>query len=152
MWRRTIQLIAGQLCHPLLFKDYDVAYKVAENYVTMRIEDSTEECRQYHFDRLSIRMMPEYLVENKNHVWKCQRLPEIITNWAKLKNIKDENFNTFQLLLLFVTSERGIRTPRWNIYASAWGIKDLNKDTITLRDKLNDIKLIPSPVIKQVVY
>ena len=60
MWTRMIQLIANQLCHPLLIKDYDVAYKVAKNYVTMRIEDSTEECRQYHFVRLSIRMMPEY--------------------------------------------------------------------------------------------
>ena len=134
MWTKIIQLVADQLCHPLIIRDYDVAYKVAENYVSMRIEDSTEECRHYHFDRLTIRMMPDFL---------CRE--------TKKKNIKDEQFNTFQLLLSFVTSERGIRTPRWNIYASAWGIKDLNKDKITLRDKLNDIKLIPAPVIKQIV-
>ena len=36
-------------------------------------------------------------------------------------------------------------------HASAWGIKDLYKDKISLRDKLNDIKLIPPPVIKQIV-
>ena len=134
MWTKIIQLVADQLCHPLIIRDYDVAYKVAENYVTMRIEDSTEECRHYHFDRLTIRMMPDFL---------CRE--------TKIKNIKDEQFTTFQLLLSFVTSERGIRTPRWNIYASAWGIKDLNKEKISLRDKLNDIKLIPPPVIKQIV-
>ena len=134
MWTKIIQLVADQLCHPLIIRDYDVAYKVAENYVSMRIEDSTEECRHYHFDRLTIRMMPDFL---------CRE--------TKKKNIKDEQFTTFQLLLSFVTSERGIRTPRWNIYASAWGVKDLNKDKITLRDKLNDIKLIPAPVIKQIV-
>ena len=134
MWTKIIQLVADQLCHPLIIRDYDVAYKVAENYVSMRIEDSTEECRHYHFDRLTIRMMPDFL---------CRE--------TKKKNIKDEQFTTFQLLLSFVTSERGIRTPRWNIYASAWGVKDLNKDKITLRDKLNDIKLIPTPLIKQIV-
>ncbi len=134
MWTKIIQLVADQLCHPLIIRDYDVAYLVAENYVSMRIEDSTEECRQYHFDRLTIRMMPDFLRRE-----------------TKKKNIKDEQFNTFRLLLSFVTSERGIRTPQWNIYASAWGIQDLNKDKLTLRDKLNDIKLIPPPVIKQIV-
>ena len=134
MWTKIIQLVADQLCHPLIIRDYDVAYLVAENYVSMRIEDSTEECRQYHFDRLTIRMMPDLLHRE-----------------TKIKNIKDEQFNTFKSLLSFITSERGIRTQRWNIYASAWGIQDLNKDKLTLRDKLNDIKLIPLPVIKQIV-
>ena len=134
MWTKIIQLVADQLCHPLIIRDYDVAYLVAENYVSMRIEDSTEKCRQYHFDRLTIRMMPDLLHRE-----------------TKIKNIKDEQFNTFKSLLSFITSERGIRIPQWNIYASAWGIQDLNKDKITLRDKLNDIKLIPPVVIKQIV-
>ena len=134
MWTKIIQLVADQLCHPLIIRDYDVAYLVAENYVSMRIEDSTEECRQYHFDRSTIRMMPDLLHRE-----------------TKIKNIKDEQFNTFKSLLSFITSERGIRTQRWNIYASAWGIQDLNKDKLTLRDKLNDIKLIPPVVIKQIV-
>ena len=141
MWTKIIQLVADQLCHPLIIRDYDVAYLVAENYVSMRIEDSTEECRQYHFDRLTIRIMPDYF----------QRQAQAGSPVGSIKNIKDEQFNTFRSLLSFVTSERGIRTPQWNIYASAWGIQDLNKDKLTLRDKLNDIKLIPPPVIKQIV-
>ena len=141
MWTKIIQLVADQLCHPLIIRDYDVAYLVAENYVTMRIEDSTEECRQYHFDRLTIRMMPDYF----------QRQAQAGYPVGSIKNKKDEQFNTFKSLLSFITSERGIRTPQWNIYASAWGIKDLNKDKLTLRDKLNDIKLIPPIVIKQIV-
>jgi len=141
MWTKIIQLVADQLCHPLIIRDYDVAYLVAENYVSMRIEDSTEECRHYHFDRLTIRIMPDYF----------QRQAQAGSPVGSIKNIKDEQFNTFRSLLSFVTSERGIRTPRWNICASAWGIKDLNKDKLTLRDKLNDIKFIPLPVIKQIV-
>ena len=44
----------------------------------------------------------------------------------------------------YVASYRGIRSlSGYRPSAAAWGIKDLDKDELTMKDKLNDIKLIP---------
>jgi len=46
--------------------------------------------------------------------------------------------------LIYLASERGIRdTPSFRPYASAWSIKNLDKENITLKEKIEDLKLIP---------
>lgn len=147
MWTKTIQSVAEQLC--LILKDYDVSYKVAELYIQKRVEDSTEECRKYHFDCLTLRQMPKK--ENKRTIalihHPLSRCSDRTAIWGPITNAKK---NTFSAMIRFMSSERGVRTPYWRIYASAWGVKDLDKDKITIRDKLNDMKIIPISILKQI--
>ena len=149
MWTKTIQSVAEQLC--TIFKDYDVSYEVARYYVQRRVEDSIEECRRYHFDCLTMKQMPKEMKEDKRLIafmrLPLSRLPEKRAIWGPMTN---EKKNTFSAIIRFMSSERGVRTPYWRVYASAWGIPDLDKEKITIRDKLNDMKKIPISIVKQI--
>ena len=149
MWTKTIQSVAEQLC--TIFKDYDVSYEVARYYVQRRVEDSTEECRRYHFDCLTMKQMPKEMKEDKRLIAfirsPLSRLPDKRAIWGPMTN---EKKNTFSAMIRFMSSERGVRTPYWRVYASAWGIPDLDKEKITIRDKLNDMKKIPISIVKQI--
>ena len=149
MWTKTIQSVAEQLC--TIFKDYDVSYEVARYYVQKRVNDSVEECRRYHFDCLTMEQMPKEMKEDKRLIAfirsPLSRLPEKRAIWGPMTN---EKKNTFSAIIRFMSSERGVRTPYWRVYASAWGIPDLDKEKITIRDKLNDMKKIPISIVKQI--
>jgi len=149
MWTKTIQSVAAQLC--TIFKDYDVSYEVARYYVQKRVEDSVEECRRYHFDCLTMKQMPKEMTEDKRLIafmrLPLSRLPDKRAIWGPMTN---EKKNTFSAMIRFMSSERGVRTPYWRVYASAWGIPDLDKEKITIRDKLNDMKKIPISIVKQI--
>ena len=149
MWTKTIQSVAEQLC--TILKDYDVSYEVARYYVQRRVEDSIEECRRYHFDCLTMKQMPKEMKEDKRLIafmrLPLSRLPDKRAIWGPMTN---EKKNTFSAMIRFMSSERGVRTPYWRVYASAWGIPDLDKEKITIRDKLNDMKKIPISIVKQI--
>tara|TARA_Y100001970_G_C14171481_1_gene824451 strand:+ start:768 stop:1286 length:519 start_codon:yes stop_codon:yes gene_type:complete len=149
MWTKTIQSVAEQLC--TIFKDYDVSYEVARYYVQRRVEDTIEECRRYHFDCLTMKQMPKEMKEDKRLIAfirsPLSRLPDKRAIWGPMTN---EKKNTFSAMIRFMSSERGVRTPYWRVYASAWGIPDLDKEKITIRDKLNDMKKIPISIVKQI--
>ena len=149
MWTKTIQSVAEQLC--TILKDYDVSYEVARYYVQKRVEDSVEECRRYHFDCLTMKQMPKEMTEDKRLIaymrLPLSRLPDKRAIWGPMTN---EKKNTFSAMIRFMSSERGVRTPYWRVYASAWGIPDLDKEKITIRDKLNDMKKIPISIVKQI--
>ena len=149
MWTKIIKNIAEQLYS--IIPDYDVSYQVAEYYVQKRVEDSTEECRRYHFDCLTLRKMPKIMREQKRIIAlmgpPLSRLNDRKPIWGPISN---EKKNTFSAMIRFISSERGVRTPYWRVYAAAWGIKDLDKEKITIRDKLNDMKIIPVSIIKQI--
>ena len=149
MWTKTIQSVAEQLC--TIFKDYDVSYEVARYYVQRRVEDSTEECRRYHFDCLTMKQMPKEMKEDKRLIAfirsPLSRLPDKRAIWGPISN---EKKNTFLAMIRFMSSERGVRTPYWRVYASAWGIPDLDKEKVTIRDKINDMNKIPISIVKQV--
>ena len=125
MWTKTIKDIAAQLC--TILKDYDVSYEVARYYVKERVKNSTEECRRYHFDCLTLRKMPGRMRSTSSTRW--------------------ERNNTFLSMIRFMGSERGVRSSYWRVSAAAWGIKDLDKEKITIRDKLNDMKIMPFEVL-----
>ena len=177
MWTKTIQSVAEQLC--IILKDYDVSYEVARYYVQRRVEDSTEECRRYHFDCLTLKQMPKEMTESKRTIilrycatdvldevgetlpffdlgleQPPHRRPEAEFGrpykraiWGPITN---EKKNTFSAMIRFMSSERGVRTPYWRVYASAWGIPDLDKEKITIRDKLNDMKKITPRIVEKV--
>ena len=55
--------------------------------------------------------------------------------------------NIFLAMIQFMGSERGVRSSYWRVSAAAWGIKDLDKEKITIRDKLNDMKIMPFEIL-----
>jgi hypothetical protein len=119
MWLKTINDVANQLCH--LIKDYDVAYMVAELYVKMRVHDSTEEAREFHLSN------------------------NIVTTGSE--SIYFRNFKLFSSSLRYLSSKTTIRDHPWRASAGAWGIPDLNKKNITLKDKLDDLNYIPEKML-----
>ena len=144
MWGKIIQNVAEQL-HDII-PDYDVSYQVAKYYVKKRIEDSTEECRRYHVNRLKDNKIPKVMREKKRII-ALMGPPDRRPIWGPISN---EKKNTFLAMIRFMSSERGVRTPYWRVYASAWGIPDLDKEKITIRDKINDMNKIPISIVKQV--
>ena len=152
MWSKTIVSVAEQLTK--IIKDYDVSYQVAEIYVKKRIHDSIEESRQYHLDRLSIKMTPKYWMafqrkphSKKSFIDESKNIPER----GILLHI-DDNFITFKTLLGYIFSKYGIRSYDYRIAAAAWGISNLDKENLTIREKLNDMKIIPYMIIEQISY
>ena len=163
MWTNTIELVAKQLCHPLGISDYDVAFEVAIIYVQIRIKDSIEECRKYHFDRLTLRMMPQNQIKKDypatnyysgaSKAWaRSWKITPNITYQRWLRTIWNrDTIQELKIILKYITLKRGIRSPQWKIYALALKIKNPTKEIITLRDKLNDIKLIPIQALKRII-
>ena len=54
-------------------------------------------------------------------------------------------------ILQYLTSPRGIRDKgqQWIIASAAWGVKNLDKEKITLNEKLDDLNHIPIGIINQ---
>ena len=121
MWLKTINDVAEQLYH--LIGDYDVAYMVAELYVKKRVHQATEEAREFHV----------------SNYWRVRAPPTIYSyNDSKL----------FRSTLRYLASPQGVRCAQtWIVSASAWGVKNLNKDNPTLRDKLDDMNYIPKKIL-----
>tara|TARA_Y100001970_G_scaffold190117_1_gene231158 strand:- start:1580 stop:2098 length:519 start_codon:yes stop_codon:yes gene_type:complete len=149
MWVKVIQDIAGQLCD--IIPDYDVNYQIAKYYVQKRIEDSIEECRRYHINCCKNNKIPKVMREKKRIIAlmgpPLSRLNDRRPIWGPISN---EKKNTFTAMIRFMSSERGVRTPYWRTYAAAWGIQDLDKEKLTIRDKLNDMNKIPISIVKQI--
>ena len=105
-----------------LIRDYDVAYMVAEHYVKKRVHRATEDEREFHMSNLDVH----------GHYYRTDH-------------------KLFSGQLRYLTSPITIRHHLWRTYASAWGIPELSKKNITLRDKLNDINYIPKDVLSGTV-
>ena len=141
MLTKIIKNVAEQLCQPFFIRDYDVAYKVATIYVQIRIKDSIEKCRKYHIERLKYKKNIPEMIENSKWVggWTISNIPP--TNTKQ---------NIFKATLALLATKRGVRQPQWKIYNIVWDIQDWDKDKLTLRDKLNDMKFISNYIIKQI--
>ena len=137
MWTKTIQSVAEGL-YPFM-KDYDVCLKVAEIYVNMRVNQGQSDSRRYHKNRLTWKVSPVYR-SALPHYWSASH-----DLWTPSQ--KDIMFSA---MIGYIGTERGARNPRWRVYAAAWGITHLDKDKITIKDKIEDMKIIPSSVIKQI--
>jgi len=123
MWSKTIQDVAEQLYY--IIKDHDICLVVAKLYVEKRVHQATEEAMIYHSSN------------------------RIVT--AGSKSIYGRNFSLFNGQLRYLTSKTTIRGHYWRASAAAWQIPDLNKQTVTLKDKLNDLNYIPKGALTGVV-
>jgi hypothetical protein len=117
MWLKTINDVAEQLCY--LIKDHDVCLIVAELYVKKRVHQGTEEARAFHGNRLANRG----------------------------GDVSDKENKLFSGQLRYLTSKTTIRGPYWRASAAAWRIPNLNKKSLTLKDKLNDLNYIPEKML-----
>ena len=60
-------------------------------------------------------------------------------------------YNKLQLSIRYIGMHRGVRSNKYSVCASAWGIKDIHKKEVTIKDKIEDIKLLPPHVISACV-
>ena len=60
-------------------------------------------------------------------------------------------YNKLQSSIRYIGLNRGVRSNNYSVAASAWGIKDIQKKEVTVKDKIEDIKLLPSHVISACV-
>ena len=60
-------------------------------------------------------------------------------------------YNKLQLSIRYIGLNRGVRSNKYSVAASAWGIKDIQKKRVTVKDKIEDIKLLPPHVISACV-
>ena len=51
----------------------------------------------------------------------------------------------------YIGSYRGVRSNKYSVAASAWGIKNIYKDEVSLKDKIEDIQILPYHVISACV-
>lgn len=151
--------------------DYDVCLLVAKLYIQIRKIEGTEECREFYMGRIWEEKPGKQIKREKGslgdlaaqvHLWNPSYIEarEAMTNdWNRWPfNISSHHNERFTLKskinipqLTYLASERGIRDlPYWRISASSWGVKNMDKVNITLKDKLDDIKLIPNRILKKV--
>jgi len=60
-------------------------------------------------------------------------------------------YDKLQLSIRYTGLYRGVRSNKYSVAASAWGIKDIQKENVTIIDKIKDIKLLPPHVISACV-
>jgi hypothetical protein len=138
MWTKIIKDIADQLC-PLLISDYDVATLVAKRYVSLRVKDSIHISRDYHHERLNHKLNP--LVKSKILYFRptggiCG--PHTV---HRMKHMQ------FKAILRYLHSKQGFHQNYWIPSVSAAGMSIIRNREITMKDKLNDLKIIGEPII-----
>jgi len=157
-----------------VIKDYDVCLLVAQLYIQMRTIDATEECREFYMSRIweekpglpGIREQgslgalasqvhlwnPAYIEVREQmtkHRWRRSRRPGQYRRPPGQSNLKSK---ISRYHLVYLTSERGIRSCQgYRATASSWSIKNPDKEIITLKEKLDDLKLIPARLFIEVV-
>ena len=105
-----------------LIGDLDVCLMIAKYYVKERIHRATEAEREFHMSNLDFH----------GHYYRTDH-------------------KLFSGQLIYLTSETKIRGHYWRASAAAWQIPNLNKDRLTLKDKLNDLNYIPRSMLTGVV-
>jgi len=106
-----------------LIKDYDVCLMVAEHYVKMRVHQATKAEREFHMSNLDFH----------GHYYRTDH-------------------KLFSGQLRYMASKTTIRSQFWRASAAAWGIPNLNKKNLTLKDKLNDLNYIPEITLSYVYF
>jgi hypothetical protein len=58
-----------------------------------------------------------------------------------------DNKKKLSMAIRYIGSSRGIRSNRYAVSAASWGIKDIQKEEVTIKDKIEDIKLLSHRII-----
>ena len=66
-------------------------------------------------------------------------------------NYEPKMYNNLMVSIRYLGLYRGVRSNKYSVCASAWGIKDIRKEEVTIKDKIEDIKLLPHHVISACV-
>tara|TARA_B110000971_G_C19984220_1_gene488805 strand:+ start:970 stop:1407 length:438 start_codon:yes stop_codon:yes gene_type:complete len=124
----------------------------------MRTTAATEECREFYMDRIwqekpgerifreigslgafasQVHLWnPDYIQQREQMIGQCNKWPGEYRRHIIKSKINESH-------LIYLTSKRGIRgIPTYRVTASAWSIKSLDKEIITLKEKLEDLKSI----------
>lgn len=110
-------------------KDYDVCLIISKLFIEKRIKSSNEETLKYHIER-----GPNIYL----------RFYDTISEW-------NTYHNRSTIEISYLATKRGIRDfPNLKNISQLKKIKNYDKEFISLKDKINDIKKLPTPSIKRV--
>jgi len=164
-----IKPLATQLAY--FIPDYDACLAIAKYYLQMRPYDSVKNDREFYMSRIWEQKNQNYHIGSLGALKRRLDLwnPDYI-EWretAKTQISTYHNSNTWKNtqkaalqprispnILRYLVSARGIREiskrgSRNRIHehtrglAISWGIKNIDKEVITLKDKIDDLKYIP---------
>ena len=143
--------------------DMDVAQIVAKKWLKYKLEiadEKNEQARRYYLDLLWLEK-PGDLVDRHKHslgelshnicLWNqdyiFSREFMMTSDWWSWREMPQGHRNMrspHKNELRYIASTRGIRNfPEYRITAAAWGVRELDKELPTMKDKLHDIKCIP---------
>lgn len=147
MYLKIINQLAEQLS--IYIEDYDVALLVARYYVSLRVNQSIRECRDYHYDRLinNISFRECYCPFIRQGIVPIQNTVPIYRHGPHSPDFKSW-YLEFKSILRYLQSKKGFHQYYWAIPRSAWSIPYNSNDIITLKDKLEDLRNSPSSITK----
>ena len=139
--------------------DYDVASMVAEIYITIRRKQADEDTRKYHLYR------KRYITKKFRHAngicFRKEKVghPQVPTSIVLMKKFpfKDnDNFTTaingYEYIFTYMSIPRGFRWKyAYKVAAAAMGVQDLYSTEVTIRQKLDDIKILPKYFIFSII-
>tara|TARA_B100001115_G_scaffold168386_1_gene148184 strand:+ start:106 stop:711 length:606 start_codon:yes stop_codon:yes gene_type:complete len=166
-YNHLIQPLATQLMR--FIPDYDICIIIAKYYLQIRPYDSVQNDREFYMSRiweakntgsigtlspLKMRLHlwnPDYIEwrESAKKSRSYSRQTDLNIKKNKIKPLIDK------YMIRYLASSKGIRDittttrgprelrTRWKCMAVVWGIKNIDKGEITLKDKLDDLKYIP---------
>ena len=164
-----IQPLATQLTY--FIPDYDACLTIAKYYLQLRPYDSVKNDREFYMSRIWEQKPHNYHIGtlgalkrrldlwNPDYIeWRESAKTQVSTyhNRNTWKNIRKAALQPriSPNILRYLASSRGIREVskrgsrnrthiRIREMAISWGIKNIDKETITLKEKLDDLKYIP---------
>ena len=158
-----IKPLATQLTY--FIPDYDICLVIAKYYLQMRPYDSVKNDREFYMSRIWEAKNTESIgtlspLKMRLHLWNPDYIEwrESAKTQRDIKNRKLWKFKTKTIeplispnILRYLVSPRGIREIAtsnerhryYRYWVYYWGIKNIDKEEITLKEKLDDLKYIP---------
>lgn len=160
-----IQPLAAQLM--CFIPDYDICIIIAKYYLQMRSYDSVQNDREFYMSRIWEQKNTESIgtlspLKMRLHLWNPDYIEwrESVKTHRSYSRQTDRNIKKNKIKPLidkykirYLASSKGIREyirgrrgelrTRWKCIAISWGIKNIDKEEITLKDKIDDLKYIP---------
>lgn len=165
--QRIVDLTAGEITK--VIKDYDVSYIIAKLFIDKRREESEENARKWHHENLIKEVYSQYnpilgglwlrgdlrgqgQSERIKNLLSVNRVfPENFPDENALKTYRKQKDPYFEENIMYMVTDRGIRTNKWRLYCSIWfeSQDEFNNPNVDFKRKAKDIdKLNPTIIHK----
>ena len=148
MGRTILQNTALEIAK--VIRDYDVCYMIATLFIDKRKKESEEKARYWHNENL--------IKQIYSRSWSPKDNPSLPNTphcpSHVLKEYRKADDPNLERNIMYMASERGIRTKKWRLYCSILfgeGNDEFNNQNVDFRRKAKDIDILGSRIIKQFI-